>query len=66
MSPESPDRQQLKVREFMGLLPLTVELAGLPHADAGHYYNESQIEARAITIRLAYKVARQIVLEVAK
>jgi hypothetical protein len=66
MSPEGPDRQQQKVREFMSLLPLTIELAGLPHAEAGRYYTEDQIEARAITMRTAYKVARQMVLEVAK
>jgi hypothetical protein len=66
MSPEGADRQQQKVREFMNLLPLTIELAGLPHAEAGHYYTESQIEARAITIRTAYKVARQVILDVAK
>ncbi len=66
MTPEGPDRQQMKAKEFMGLLPLTAELAGLPHAEAGHYYTESQIEARAITIRTAFKVARQLVLEIAK
>lgn len=66
MSSESPDRQQQKVREFMSLLPLTLELAGLPHAEPGRYFNEGQIEARATTVRAAYKVARQIILDVAK
>lgn len=66
MSSESPDRQQQKVREFMSLLPLTLELAGLPHAETGRYFNEGQIEARATTVRAAYKVARQIILDVAK
>jgi hypothetical protein len=60
------DRQQQKVREFMSLLPLTLELAGLARAETGKYFSESQIEARATTIRTAYKVARQIVLDVAK
>jgi hypothetical protein len=66
MSPESADRKQQQVREFMQLLPLTVEIAGLPHAEAGKYYNEGQMEARATTIRSAYKIARQIILEVSK
>jgi hypothetical protein len=66
MTNEAIDRQQQKVREFLQLLPLTLEIAGLPKAEAGRYYNEGQMEARATTLRTAYKVARQIVLEVAK
>ena len=66
MGTEGVDRQQQKIREFMSLLPLTVEVAGLPPAEAGHYYNEGQMEARAITIRAAYKAARQIIVDVAK
>ena len=30
MGTEGADRQQVKVREFMSLLPLTLEVAGLP------------------------------------
>jgi hypothetical protein len=66
MGSESPERQQQKVREFMSLLPLTLELAGLPRAEHGKYYNEGQIDARATTIKTAYKVARQIIVEMAK
>jgi hypothetical protein len=66
MGSESSDRQQQKVREFMSLLPLTIELAGLPRSEHGRYYNEGQIDARATTIRAAYKAARQIVLDIAK
>ena len=66
MGTEGVDRQQQKVREFMSLLPLTLELAGLPRAQAGQYLNEGQMEARATTVRTAYKMARQIVLDVAK
>jgi hypothetical protein len=66
MSTESPDRQQQKVREFMSLLPLTLALAGLHEATPGQHFNEGQMEARGITIRAAYKVARQILLDVAK
>ena len=66
MSPESGDRKQQQVREFMQLLPLTLEIAGLPHAEPGKYYNEGQMEARATAIRSAYKMARQVILDVAK
>jgi hypothetical protein len=66
MGTEGPDRQQVKVREFMSLLPLTLAIAGLPEAESGRHFNEGQMEARATTLRAAYKVARQIILEVAK
>jgi len=58
--------QQMKQREFMSLLPLTLELAGLPKAEPGRHFTPDQIEVRAITIRNAYKIARQVVLEVSK
>jgi len=66
MSMESSDKQQLKVREFMSLLPLTLALAGLPEAAVGQHFNEGQLEARATTLHTAYKVARQMILEVVK
>jgi hypothetical protein len=62
----SPDRQQAKLREFMSLLPLTIELAGLPHAEAGRYYNDGQLEVRANALRTAYKFARQLLIDVSK
>ena len=65
MTPEA-EKQQQKVKEFMSLLPLTIELAGLPQGDHGKYFTESQIEARATSLRLAYKIARQIIMEIAK
>lgn len=60
------DRQQQKVTEFMRLLPLTLEVAGLPHAEPGRHFNEGQMEVRANTLKNAYKFARQIILDVAK
>ena len=48
------------------LVPLTVEVAGLPRAEHGRYFTEGQMEARATTIRTAYKIARQIILDAAK
>jgi hypothetical protein len=64
--PEGADRQQQKVREFMQLLPLTAEIAGLPRVEPGRFLNEDQMTARADTLRMAYKIARQTLLEIAK
>jgi hypothetical protein len=66
MTAETVDRQQQKVQEFMKLLPLTLAVAGLPDSEPGRHFNEGQMEARATTLRTAYRIARQILLEVAK
>ena len=66
MSNEGIDRQQQKINEFLRLLPLTMAIAGLPDCDSGKHYNEDQMEVRSRTLRLAYKVARQVIVEIAK
>jgi hypothetical protein len=66
MGAEGVDRQQQKVTEFLRLLPLTIEIAGLPHSDVLRHFTESQMETRVATLRTAYKLARQLVMEVAK
>jgi len=53
---------QQKYRQFLDLLPLTVALAGLPTSE-GRLYSEEQIEARAMTVRAAYRVARSTAKE---
>jgi hypothetical protein len=65
MSSEGVDRTQQKVSEFLRILPLTVEIAGLPKAELGRYLNEDQMGVRANTIRTAYKLARQLLLDIA-
>jgi hypothetical protein len=65
MNPDT-ERQQQKAKEFMSLLPLTVALAGLPDAEAGKHFTESQLEARATSLRMAYKLARQIIVDITK
>lgn len=57
----SADLQQ-KYRQFLDLMPLTIALAGLPTSE-GRLYNEEQIEGRAITVKAAYRVARQTAKE---
>jgi hypothetical protein len=66
MSAEGVDRQQQKINEFMRLLPLTLAIAGLPNAEQGRHFNESQMELRGNNLRMAHKIARQVILEVAK
>jgi hypothetical protein len=65
VSTDPIDRQQQKVSEFLRLLPLTVEIAGLPLSEPGRNFNEGQMEVRVGTLRTAYKLARQMVLEIA-
>ena len=55
--PASSNDLQQKYRQFLDLLPLTISLAGLPPSE-GRLFSEEQIEARAITFRAAYRVAR--------
>ena len=68
MTPESSshDRQRQKINEFMQMLPLTLAIAGLPHAEHGKYFTDGQLEIRANAIRAAYKHARQLLIEVVK
>ncbi len=62
----SVDRQQQKVTEFLRLLPLTMEIAGLPKSELGKNFNEGQMEVRVTSLKAAYKLARQLILDVAK
>lgn len=48
---------QQKYRQFLDLMPMTIALAGLP-ASEGRLFSKDQIEARAMTVKLAYQVAR--------
>ena len=57
----SADLQQ-KYRQFLDLLPLATSLAGLPPSE-GRLFSEEQIEARAITFKAAYRVARVVAKE---
>ncbi len=53
----SIDRQQQKISEFLRLLPLTIEIAGLPPSEHGRNFNEGQMDIRVGTLRTAYKLA---------
>jgi hypothetical protein len=66
MSTEPIDKQQSRINDFMRLLPLTLAIAGLPDSEPGKHFNEGQMEVRTTTLRNAYKLARQLILEIAK
>lgn len=66
MGAEGVDRQQQKVQEFLRLFPVTMAIAGLPDVEPGKHLTEGQMEARATTVRAAYKIARQLILDIAK
>lgn len=58
-TPNDAAALQQKYKQFLDLLPLTVSLAGLPTSET-RLYSEEQIEARATTVRAAYRVARAV------
>ena len=60
----TPEVKQQRMREFLQLLPLTLELAGLPKAHPDRLLNSDQMEARVLNIRTAYKLARTMLREI--
>ena len=62
--PVSNELKQSRMTEFMKLLPLTMELAGLPKADPVRPFTADQIEGRMMSIRTAFKAARALLKEV--
>lgn len=62
--PVSNELKQSRMTEFMKLLPLTLELAGLPKADPLRPYTNDQIEGRVMSVRAAFKAARALLKEI--
>ena len=62
----NPEQKQQRMKEFMSLLPLTIEIAGLPPASPDRLYTSDQMEARVLSIRTAYKQARALMKELAE
>jgi hypothetical protein len=65
MSNEAADRQR-KIAEFLQILPLMAQIAGLSQAELGRHFNEGQMEARCNTLRLASLRAGQLASEVSR
>ena len=64
MSDVSADVKQSRMTEFMKLLPLTLELAGLPKAGHNTLYTPDQMEGRLMNLRMAYKLARNMLKDI--
>jgi hypothetical protein len=64
MNEATPDVKQARMTEFIKLLPLTLELAGMPRPSEDRLYNSDQIEARVISVRMAYRQARNLLKEI--
>lgn len=61
----APDEETIKrrYREFLDLMPLTINIAGLPVSETPYNFSAEQMEIRAHTLALAFKYARQLVRE---
>jgi hypothetical protein len=50
-----------RYREFIELMPLTINIAGLPASDGPFNFSAEQMEVRIHTLANAFKLARQLV-----
>ena len=64
-SDPSAQQAQQRVNDFLRLLPLTLEIAGLARTEHGKQFNEDQMGVRINQIKTAYRLARQLIVEVA-
>ncbi|HEV3345300.1 MAG TPA: hypothetical protein VG125_33290 [Pirellulales bacterium] len=64
----SADEEALKrrYREFIDLLPLTIEIAGLSVNNSHRSFTAEQMDARAQVLGQAFKLARQVVRDAIK
>lgn len=58
--------KQQKITDFLRTLQLTMAIAGLPQAAPGSHFTEGQLEARATTLKHAYKAAQQLLTEISE
>lgn len=66
MSDVTPEMKQQRAKEFVTLLPLTIELAGLPAAATHAFFTVDQMDSRATQLRIAYKAARKLMRDIAE
>ncbi|CAN5213090.1 hypothetical protein BH11PLA2_BH11PLA2_02320 [soil metagenome] len=62
----TPEVRQQRAKEFLQILPLTMEIAGLPDGQIGMPYNADQMDVRCMTLKTAYKLARKLLREVSE
>jgi hypothetical protein len=66
MSTADDETLKRRYREFLDLLPLTIEIAGLATNSSPRSFTSEQMEARAQVLSSAFKLARQVVREAIK
>jgi hypothetical protein len=66
MSPDQSNIQQARMKEFMQLLPLTIEIAGLARAEHGKQFTEGQLEVRVTMLKNSFKLAKQMLIDISK
>lgn len=59
-----PEPNSQRLQQFLQLLPLCIEIAGLPRGEPGKYYNDDQMELRAQAIKKAFRHARNLSREI--
>ncbi|QEL18221.1 hypothetical protein [Limnoglobus roseus] len=62
----SAEVRNQRVKEFLQILPLTVELAGLPQCDPNRLFTPDQMDLRCTNLKNAYKLARQLLKEMSE
>jgi hypothetical protein len=60
----TPEMKQTRMKTFMSLLPLVVEIAGLPQATPERLFNADQMEGRILALRTAYRLADAMIREI--
>ena len=65
MTEQTQELKQGRMKEFMQLLPLTLEVAGLPKCHPERIFTPDQMDARLTSIRIAYKMSRMLLKEIA-
>lgn len=60
------DTRNQRMKEFMQILPLTIELAGLPKCEPSKLFTSDQLDLRCTNLKAAYKLARQLLKEVSE
>ncbi|MCE2803643.1 MAG: hypothetical protein LW700_00340 [Gemmataceae bacterium] len=66
MSTDPNQLAQQKMQEFLRLLPLTQEIAGLPHCEPGKFFTEGQLEVRVTSLKTAFKMAKQLMRDISQ
>jgi hypothetical protein len=57
---DEDDALRRRYREFLDLMPLAINIAGLPVSESPFNFSAEQMETRAHTLLTAFKMARQL------